>query len=75
MEPFIQVGQNILLGIQVIGGIVLAISIGIAAYHFIVGGRQASDIGKSRVVGAIIGFILLMGASALQAWLQSFVHF
>ena len=75
MEQFITVGQGILTGLQVIGGIVLGISLAISAYYFLSGSRQSSEHGKARIVGAVVGFVILMGASVIQKWLEGFVSF
>lgn len=75
MEQFIQVGTSILQGLKVIGGIVLAISLAISAYYFLASTRGSTEHAKSRIIGAVIGFILLMGATVIQGWLEGFVQF
>lgn len=60
--------------VQIIGGGVAALMLGISAFHFIKGGREDFTIGKSKLVGIVIGLLLVIGCIPLESWIQSIVN-
>lgn len=64
---------NFLTGIQAIGGTVAAVMIGLAAFHFIKGGKEDFLIGKSKIVGIVIGLAMLILASSLKTWVTGMI--
>ena len=60
--------------VQIIGGGIAALMLGVSAFHFIKGGREDFAIGKSKLIGIVVGDLLVVGCIPLEAWIQSIVN-
>jgi hypothetical protein len=68
IENFIQAGQ-------IIGGLLAGIFLLIAAVQFMSGGRNAVEISKTRIVCVIVGMVLVIGCSAIKAFISGLIAF
>lgn len=75
MEGLIATGQAILTAMQALGLITAAISIGIGAYYLIVGGEQGRRKAVQWFIGAAVGLVILMGASAIASGIDQNIKF
>ncbi|MBB6449842.1 hypothetical protein HNR44_001820 [Geomicrobium halophilum] len=68
-------GESILLGMQVVGGVVAAIAIGIGSYFLMAGGARGRMMSVGWFVGAAGGLVMLLGALAFSQWIESTITF
>ncbi|SDI43618.1 hypothetical protein [Natribacillus halophilus] len=68
-------GESILMGMQVVGGVVAAISIGIGAYFLMAGGARGRMSSIGWFVGAAGGLVMLLGALGISQWIESSITF
>lgn len=75
VDNMMSTGEGILLSMQVVGGIVAAISIGVGAYFLMAGGARGRMTSIGWFMGAAGGLVLLMGALGISQWIESTITF
>lgn len=63
--------SKVLTAVQIVGGAMLGICIAAAAIQFFFGDREHFQLGKTRIIGMIIGAFLLFSATALSTFIKS----
>ena len=67
--------DNIMTGGQVIGVATAGVILVIAGIQFMTGGRNAVEMGKSRIIFLIVGLVLVAGCSVLKTFLVGLMAF
>ena len=75
VDNLMSTGEGILLSMQVVGGIVAAISIGVGAYFLMAGGARGRMTSIGWFMGAAGGLVLLMGALGISQWIEGTITF
>lgn len=67
--------DNILTALQIIGGSLAGVFLGIAAIQFMSGGRNAVEMTKTKIVCIVVGMVVLAGSSVIKVFIQSLIAF
>lgn len=74
-QSLINMGNDFLSQLQLLGGIVMAISLGGGAFQQMTGGSEGMRKAKPWYIGAVVGFIVLLGAGAISAYVKQKTQF
>lgn len=67
--------DNVLTALQIIGGALAGVFLGIAAIQFMSGGRNAVEMTKTKIVCIVAGMAVLAGSSVIKVFIQSLIAF
>lgn len=67
--------NNFMLAGQIIGGLLAGIFLLIAGVQLMSGGRNAVEMGKTRIVCVIIGLVLVVGCGAIKTFINGLIAF
>ena len=68
-------GDEIVKWIQILGVPSAAIAFGIGGFNHVFGGPEGTRKAKPWYVGATIGLLIILGASAIATFLKGKIHF
>ncbi|WP_338631652.1 TrbC/VirB2 family protein [Clostridium baratii] len=69
------IGKDFLKNIQSLGWISLALALAAAGFSWLFGGRDGMQKAKPIIIGGIVGFIFIMGASAIATYFKGSITF